>query len=442
MKPMQVVIVGGGIAGAEALLALHALAGDRISLTLVCANDELVLPALSVAEPFALGHAQRQPLADLVGRVGAEWVRGALAAVEPGDQRIRLEDGSVVAYDALVIATGARPVAVVEHATTWWPGGNPEGFGGLLRDLEEGYTRRVAFVIPPGAVWPLPLYELAMMTAREVSGMGIDDPEFTVITPEATPLTLFGHEASSILDDALRAAGVRLETATVARVERGERLEVVLQPTTRRIEVDRVVALPAVDGPDIPGTTRNEHGFIRVGRAGRMLDSDGVWAAGDAIAYPVKFGGLATQQADAVAADIAARAGASVEPPTDRLRLRGVLMTGEAPQPLGAPAAGQSPAPGAPLWRPETKVFGTYLTPYLSGGEVTEPVVDPADGVAVEEILPAPEAGDVDDFSALWRKDQARLDHLRTLGRDMSAYEQRLGQSAQLLRDHRRPGRP
>jgi sulfide:quinone oxidoreductase len=437
MRAMRVVIVGGGIAGAEALLALHALAGDRVALTLVSDNDHLVLPALSVAEPFALGRAQRRPLGDLVREVGAEWVRGSLAAVEAGDRRIRLEDGTAVGYDALVIATGARPVAVVEHATTWWPGGDPEAFGGLLRDLEEGYTRRVAFVIPPGAVWPLPLYELAMMTAREVSGMGIDGTEFTVITPEAIPLTLFGPEASTVLSDALAAAGVRLQAATVARVERGDGIEVVLQPTVRRIAVDRVVALPAVDGPDIPGTTRNEDGFIRVGPAGRMLETDGVWAAGDAIAYPVKFGGLATQQADAAAADIAARAGAEVEPPAARLRLRGVLMTGEAPRELGA--HGERPrAAGTPLWRPETKVFGTYLTPYLTDGSVSEPAPAREGDVAFEETLPAPGSADVGHFSALWREEQARAQHLRDLGRDIRAYEERAEQSARLLRESRR----
>ncbi|MGZ4245079.1 MAG: FAD-dependent oxidoreductase [Solirubrobacteraceae bacterium] len=434
---MQVVIVGGGIAGAEALLALRALAGDRVSLTLVSDNDDLVLPALSVAEPFALGHAQRHPLGDLVRRVEAEWVRGSLAAVEPRDRRIRLEDGTTVSYDALVLATGARAFAAVEHATTWWPGGNPEEFGGLLRDLEEGYTRRVAFVIPPEAAWPLPLYELAMMTAREVAGMGIDNAELTVITPEAIPLTLFGYDASTVLAEALAEAGVRLETAAVARVERGEHLRVVLQPSVRRIEVDRVVALPAVRGPDIPGTTRTSDGFIKVDRAGRMQDSDAVWAAGDAIAYPVKFGGLATQEADAVAADIAARAGAAAGTPAAPLRLRGVLMTGEAPRELGPPS-GRPRAAGTPLWRPEDKVFGTYLTPYLAGDGATESPAEAGAGLAIEETLPAPGDGDVATFSALWREEQARAEHLRTLGRDIHAYEERARRSAQLLRESRR----
>lgn len=66
------VVAGGGIAGVEALLALRELAGDRVALTLVSSNEELVLPALSVAEPFALGHAQRYALGDLLTRVDGQ----------------------------------------------------------------------------------------------------------------------------------------------------------------------------------------------------------------------------------------------------------------------------------------------------------------------------------------------------------------------------------
>jgi hypothetical protein len=46
----------------------------------------------------------------------------------------------------------------------------------------------------------------------------------------------------------------------------------------------------------------------------------------------VKQGGLATQQADAVAEAIAARAGAAVTPQPFRPILRGMLLTGESPR--------------------------------------------------------------------------------------------------------------
>jgi hypothetical protein len=49
-----------------------------------------------------------------------------------------------------------------------------ELFGGLLRDLEEGYAASVGFIVPPVVAWPLPAYELALMTAWETRGMGAD----------------------------------------------------------------------------------------------------------------------------------------------------------------------------------------------------------------------------------------------------------------------------
>ena len=48
---LRVVIGGGGVAGLEALLALHALAGDRVQLTLVAPDPDFAYRPLAVAEP-------------------------------------------------------------------------------------------------------------------------------------------------------------------------------------------------------------------------------------------------------------------------------------------------------------------------------------------------------------------------------------------------------
>jgi sulfide:quinone oxidoreductase len=99
-----------------------------------------------------------------------------------------------------------------------------------------------------------------------------------------------------------------------------------------------------------------------------------VYAAGDAVDFPVKQGGLAAQQADAVAAHVAARHGASVDAAPFRPVLRGMLFTGGEPRFMrsGVPGADQE-IPGAwyPLWWPPTKIVGRYLAPYLfQRGEV------------------------------------------------------------------------
>jgi sulfide:quinone oxidoreductase len=57
---------------------------------------------------------------------------------------------------------------------------------------------------------------------------------------------------------------------------------------------------------------------------------DAVYAAGDITSFPVKHGGLAAQQADVVAAAIAARAGVAIDPRPLKPVIRGMLLAGDA----------------------------------------------------------------------------------------------------------------
>lgn len=422
---LRVVIAGGGIAGAEALLALHDLAGERVELTLITPSADLAYRPLAVAEPFGLGHVKRYPLDELVHEVDGRRIEGSLVEVDVSRREVVLEDGRRVAFDALLVAVGARAVAGVEFATTWWPEGDPELYGGLLRDVEEGYVHRILFAVPSGAVWPLHIYELALMTARDGAAMGMQ-PEITVVTPEAVPLALFGTTAAKALSDELRSVGIRLETATLARVEAGAPYSVVLQPSVRRVVVDRVIAIPEVVGPALKGLPHDDRGFIPIEADGRVRGSERVWAAGDGIAYPVKYGGLATQQADVAAIGIARLAGAEVADVPRHLVLRGMLMTGARPRALGKAEAPR--VPSSPLWEPEGKVHGRYLSPYLeraAGHPGPDPSAEDA-GVVVEEVLPALDSDAAETFSALWPSAPGRDDFLRRLGAHMHEYEDRL----------------
>src|SRR4051812_11768190 len=180
---MEVLIAGGGVAGLEALLALRDMAGDRVRLVLVAADPEFTYRPLAVAEPFALGHAHQVPLSQFAEEADAELVIEAVVGVDAAAGRVHLGNRGSRRFDALLLAPGGRPVAGVEGATTWWPGGDPAIYGGLLRDVEEGYAKRIAIAVPPGAVWPLPAYELALMTAGEARAMGPPDREGTARSP-------------------------------------------------------------------------------------------------------------------------------------------------------------------------------------------------------------------------------------------------------------------
>ena len=104
--------------------------------------------------------------------------------------------------------------------------------------------------------------------------------------------------------------------------------------------VDRIVTVPRLVGPRLRGIPCGRDGFIHTDAHGRLAGLDGVFAAGDATAFPIKQGGLAAQQADAVAEAIAASVGVDIDPQPFRPILRGVLLTGGAPRYLRADISG------------------------------------------------------------------------------------------------------
>lgn len=370
----RVVIAGGGVAGLEALLALRDLAGDRVDLTLLSPEADFVYRPMAVAEPFGRGRADRHPLATIAADIGAQLIRDALAEVDPEARVAITATGQRLSYDALLLAVGATSEPAFRRVLTWTPETDAELFGGLLRDLDEGYTKRVAFVVPPGVAWALPAYELALMTAWQAWGMGHDDVRVTVYTPEEAPLGLFGTRATAVLRHDLEEAGVEVETGVYVAEDASGRL--ILHPGDRPVDSVRVVALPRAAGPGLPGLPTNARGFIPTDLHGRVPGINAVWAAGDAITFPVKQGGLASQEADAAAESIAAYAGAELEPNPFRPILRGLMLTGRGKawmrhEPAGG---GEGTAVRRALWWPPTKIAGRYLSPYLAARHGTDAV--------------------------------------------------------------------
>jgi sulfide:quinone oxidoreductase len=134
------------------------------------------------------------------------------------------------------------------------------------------------------------------------------------------------------------------------------------------------VALPRAVGPALPGLPRDARGFIPTDLHGKVPGLDSVWAAGDAIAFPSKQGGLAAQQADAAAQSIAAQAGVEIEPQPFHPVLRGMMLTGRGKAWMRqAPGAtGEETSARRALWWPPTKIAGRYLSPYLATRQDTD----------------------------------------------------------------------
>jgi sulfide:quinone oxidoreductase len=329
-------------------------------------NEEFVYRPMTVREPFAYARAARYALAPIAADCGAELVADKLDCVDRERRVAITAGGGELEYDALVLALGARLRARYEHAATIDDRRMDETIHGLVQDVEGGYLDSVAFVAPGRMAWPLPLYELALMTAGRAYEMNVS-LEATIVTPEDSPLAIFGAEVSDGVAELLRKAGIRAITNAYAEIPRAG--EVVVNPGDRRLRAKRVIALPELYGPSVRGLPVSEHGFIRTDRFGRVPHSGPVFAAGDATDFAVKQGGVGAQQADVAAESIAALAGAPVEPRSFKPVLRGILLTHERPRFISAHITGghgfSSHFSDVPPDEPVHKIEARYLAPYL-----------------------------------------------------------------------------
>jgi sulfide:quinone oxidoreductase len=362
----QVVIVGGGVAGLEALIALRALAGGRVAVTLVSQDDWFVDRPLTVAEPFGLGSAARHPLPEIAAEFDVGFVHATVTAVAAAEHRISCEGGPNLGFDTLILAPGARTRPPFASGIAFGLAGSGAAVKDMLTRLLSGEARSVAFVAPSMTGWLLPLYELALMTGRELARSNVEGAQLQLVTPEDRPLTLFGDRGSESVGRLLAAAGIEFTGATRATVRGGD---VALGTTGESVAVDYVVTLPLMRGPGLAGVPATQpDDFIPVDEYGRVEGLADVYAAGDAVDFPVKQGGLAAQQADAVAAHLAARHGARVDAAPFRPVLRGMLLTGGEPRFMRSDVPGTDPdvrSAWYPLWWPPTKIAGRYLAPYL-----------------------------------------------------------------------------
>jgi sulfide:quinone oxidoreductase len=389
--PTKVLIAGAGVAGLEAALALRALGEGRVSVELVSPDAEFVYRPLSVAAPFGLGETQRFPLRRLAEEAGAELSEGAIHAVHPHRKTVEISGGGEVPYDLLLLALGARPVEGIPGALTFRGPGDEEALRELLNEARSGRAGRIVFTMPAGISWPLPLYELALLTAVHLADAGVD-VQLELVTPEPRPLQLFGDAASDAVAELLDRHRIGLRTDTVPGAVEGNVLRFV---GAGEVEADRFVALPRIEGPRLPGVPHDQNGFVPIDEHGRVRDVDHVYAAGDLTNFPIKQGGLAAQQADAAAEAIAAAAGAEITPTPFTPVLRGLLLTGLTPRFMRAEVGSyESELDTEPLWWPPGKIVGRHLAPFLASHLNVSPTPPRAEGVHVEVELDRGPAGE------------------------------------------------
>jgi sulfide:quinone oxidoreductase len=384
---MRVLVAGGGIAALEGLAALHALAGDRVDATLLAPNHRFSYRPLSGAVPFTFLEERSRSLPDLAEGLGGRFVRGSLAHVDEDRSRVMTHDGDFLDYDALLVAVGATVARDRPGRTVWTHGSEGSVLSPLLRALEGGAARSVAFVVPRGAAWPVDAYELALVAGRVDAGAKI-----FLVTSEEHPMEWLGPAASEgVSKELARAeieliAGVEVQDQDASSDEAGrDAFSSMVRRLTRRprgsgrervtldlkrgsaLTVDRAVFLPAVQGPGVPGLTHDDVGFLPVDAHARVAESDSVYAAGDVTALTPKHSTLAADQADAAAASLAARAGAQATPTPWSPVLHGILtLPPHFPSAPGSPWLDGGEPVAHCLWWPPGHVSGRHLARYLA----------------------------------------------------------------------------
>ena len=242
----KVLIAGGGVAALEAALTLRALAVDHVTVELLAPE-----PHFWYRPIVGRGAVRARRGAPVRAARARGCSRGVLHPRRPDRRRrhaqarpnVHRDDRLRRAADRL----GSRAAGCGRRRDYLSRAGRHRARPRAPRRLEDGEIRRLAFVVPAGAVWTLPVYELALMTAAHVAAAG--DPSMSsslLVTPEREPLVLFGPRG----DRRDRVAARRSRNRVAHRRLRGRvsptgRLSWPGRDDRRR----RVVALPRLARP-------------------------------------------------------------------------------------------------------------------------------------------------------------------------------------------------
>ncbi|UTI66322.1 hypothetical protein NBH00_08960 [Paraconexibacter antarcticus] len=373
IRPVDVVVAGGGIAGIEAVLALRDLGEERLRVHVVAAHPSFSLRPQLLGEPWGRPPL-RLGLVELCTSFGARFTPARIGRVDTAARRLWTTAGAEIPYDRLLLAPGGR-------LTLPYPLTRVLGFGSLPRTLAQAETGSVEIVVPPRTSWTLPAYELALLTAGEHPGRSV-----RVVTDERTPLDAFGPGAEAEIRAFLARHGVTADC--------GRPVGLGTDPSDL---ADTVVALPLVQGPGLHGVATDPRGFVQAGSDMAVPGADDVWAAGDAVAGTVKQGGIAAQQADVAAAAIVRSAGGPAPRAATGPVLRGKLAAGGEElylrRVLNDSHAGQ--ASEQPLWMPPSIVCAWRLARWLTHEGGGSPASLEHVGGPVPGAVPAPGPGAV-----------------------------------------------
>jgi NADPH-dependent 2,4-dienoyl-CoA reductase/sulfur reductase-like enzyme/nitrite reductase/ring-hydroxylating ferredoxin subunit len=277
--PESVVVVGGGAAGAAAVVALRRL-GYGGPITLVGREPNVPTDRPNVSKDFLAGNAPAEwmPIGDeefyrerdVTLRLGSDVV-----ALDPGQRRVQLADGTSIGFGACLLATGADPIRLPI------PGADsPNVF--TVRTIDDGQaildrlpSSKRAVVV--GASF------IGLEVAASLRARGL---EVHVVAPEARPLErILGPAWGAFLQELHEKNGVVFHLGrTPGAIER----DGVLLSDGSRLAADLVVLGVGVR----PSIALAERAGLQIADKGVVVDSwlrtsaPSVWAAGDIARWP------------------------------------------------------------------------------------------------------------------------------------------------------------
>lgn len=301
----HVVILGAGIAGVTAAYALKSRLGPHDEVTVV--SDKPYFHFVPSNPWVAMGWRERSDIAFPIGPYlearGIRFIHSGVKRIQPDVIQVDLENGDVLFYDTLLIATGATGMnddipGMAEHTQSVIHVDQAERALAAYREFVR-HPGPIVLGAAPGASVLGPLYEYAFLIDADLKRRNIRERvPITLVTPEPWPghLGLGGEGASR---GAVTAALVDTKISVIcnARTERIDKDTIHIveldvsgnEKQTHTLPYAYSVYWPAFGG--VPGVRTatglvNDRGLVVVDEYLRNPDFPNVFALGACVAQP------------------------------------------------------------------------------------------------------------------------------------------------------------
>ncbi len=301
----HVVILGAGIAGVTAAYALKAKLGPQDEVTVV--SDKPYFHFVPSNPWVAMGWRERTDVAFPIGPYlesrGIKFIHSGVKRIQPDVIQVDLENGDVLFYDALLIATGATGMSddvpgLAEHTQSVIHIDQAECAHAAYREFVR-HPGPIIIGAAPGSSVLGPLYEYAFLVDADLKRRNIRERvSITLVTPEPYPghLGIGGEGASrgavtaALVDTKIsvicNARTLRIDKDTIHVVELDAAGN---EKQTHALPYAYSVYWPAFGG--VPGVRNasglvNERGLVVVDEYLRNPDYPNVFAIGACVAQP------------------------------------------------------------------------------------------------------------------------------------------------------------